>query len=128
MPSHHFSRHYSLAEAEELLPEIRIWFEALCGLRSRMADQIRFLDERIRSGHDVGGKRLEEHIIALSGFYHTLREFSSRDIIIKDYDRGLVDFPHLRDGREVFLCWEKDEPGIGFWHELDSGYSGRKPL
>jgi hypothetical protein len=47
---------------------------------------------------------------------------------IKDFDRGLVDFPHLRDGREVFLCWELDEDDIAFWHDIDGGYAGRERL
>jgi hypothetical protein len=49
-------------------------------------------------------------------------------VVIKDFDRGLVDFPHLREGREVFLCWELDEDDIEFWHDLDTGYSGRERL
>ena len=49
-------------------------------------------------------------------------------VVIKDIDRGLVDFPHLRDGREVFLCWELDEDDIEFWHDTDAGYAGRERL
>jgi hypothetical protein len=55
-----------------------------------------------------------------------LSEFQSREIQIKDVDRGLVDFPAILGGREVFLCWEKDEQDIEYWHDLDSGYSGRE--
>ena len=46
----------------------------------------------------------------------------------KDLGLGLVDFPHLRDGREVNLCWKYGEREIGHWHGLDEGYAGRKPL
>jgi hypothetical protein len=46
----------------------------------------------------------------------------------KDLAIGLVDFPHLMDGREVNLCWRLGETGVGFWHGLDEGFAGRKPL
>lgn len=46
----------------------------------------------------------------------------------KDLGQGLVDFPHLRDGREVNLCWKYGERSIRYWHGLDEGYAGRKPL
>lgn len=46
----------------------------------------------------------------------------------KDLALGLVDFPHRRDGREVNLCWKYGEREIRFWHGMDEGFSGRKPL
>ena len=42
--------------------------------------------------------------------------------MLRDLDRGLVDFPSLRDGREIYLCWEEGEDEIGFWHEPDAGF------
>ena len=48
--------------------------------------------------------------------------------VVKDLAMGLVDFPHLMDGRDVNLCWRFGETGIAFWHGLDEGYSARKPL
>ena len=47
---------------------------------------------------------------------------------VKDLDRGLVDFPALSDGREVLLCWKVGEEEVGYWHELDEGFSGRHEL
>ena len=57
-----------------------------------------------------------------------IRDITSRGIQIKDLDRGLVDFPHVREGREMFLCWEFEDDDIEFWHEIDSGYAGRERL
>ena len=48
--------------------------------------------------------------------------------MLRDLDRGLIDFPAVRDGREVYLCWTDDEDDIGYWHELDAGYGGRQQL
>ena len=48
--------------------------------------------------------------------------------LVKGVQQGLVDFPHMREGREVCLCWQLGEEDIGFWHEVDSGFAGRTPL
>lgn len=50
------------------------------------------------------------------------------DVTLRDIETGLVDFPALVNGRQVCLCWRLGEDGVGFWHELDSGFGGRKPL
>jgi hypothetical protein len=51
------------------------------------------------------------------------------EVVLRDLERGLVDFPALRDGREVYLCWvEREEDTIDFWHDVDAGYAGREPL
>ena len=57
-----------------------------------------------------------------------LAEFQGRQIIIKDLARGLLDFPSIIGGKEVFLCWESDEEDIEFWHDLESGFGGREKL
>ena len=50
-------------------------------------------------------------------------------IVVRDIERGLIDFPAIHEGREVYLCWELDEPPrIAFWHDLEAGYGGRQPL
>jgi hypothetical protein len=48
--------------------------------------------------------------------------------VVRDIDRGLIDFPAIRDGQEVYLCWELGEDRVAWWHELDAGYGGRQPL
>jgi len=47
---------------------------------------------------------------------------------LKDFEVGLVDFPALRDGREMFLCWKLGEDKIEYWHTVTSGYNGRRPI
>ena len=53
---------------------------------------------------------------------------SERGILVKGIEPGLVDFPSLKDGREVYLCWREGEAQIDFWHEVDTGFPGRQPL
>jgi hypothetical protein len=55
-------------------------------------------------------------------------ELEAVDIVLRDVDRGLIDFPSIRDGEEVYLCWLVDEDEIGFWHAPDAGFAGRRPL
>jgi hypothetical protein len=57
-----------------------------------------------------------------------LMELQATEIVLRDLDRGLIDFPALRDGREVYLCWEEGEDEVAFWHDVDAGYGGRQPL
>ncbi len=57
-----------------------------------------------------------------------LEQLAQWNIELKDLQRGLVDFPALRDGRTVFLCWLLGEPEVAFWHETTTGFAGRKPL
>jgi hypothetical protein len=55
-------------------------------------------------------------------------ELQAVDVVLRDADKGLVDFPSIRDGDEVYLCWLADEPRIGWWHEPEAGFGGRQPL
>ncbi len=57
-----------------------------------------------------------------------VRAVSELGILVKDPDTGLVDFPTLREGREVYLCWQLGEPHIAWWHEIETGFAGRQPL
>lgn len=55
-------------------------------------------------------------------------ELGELGVEFKDYERGLLDFPGERDGRAVYLCWQLGEPAVRFWHELDAGFPGRRPV
>jgi hypothetical protein len=123
-----FKTHYTVEQARQLMPDIRKWLAELV----RRRDQVTKLDEQFThmhsAGSDIGGADVNEWIKALCIMRRLLNEFESREIQIKDLERGLIDFPALLGGREVFLCWEKDEEDIEFWHDLDTGYSGRERL
>lgn len=57
-----------------------------------------------------------------------VQEIHGRGIEVRDVRRGLVDFPSMRHGAEVHLCWLRGEPEIGYWHSLDTGFANRQPL
>jgi hypothetical protein len=79
-------------------------------------------------GNDIGGETVNNWIRTLAEMQEILAEFQSRRIFIKDLSRGLLDFPAIIGGREVFLCWELDEENVEFWHDLETGYGGRERL
>ncbi len=60
--------------------------------------------------------------------YLRLRQLNSIDVVVRDLASGLVDFPAVRDGEEVYLCWTTDEPSVAHWHALDAGAAGRQAL
>ena len=57
-----------------------------------------------------------------------LEEIQALGVIVKDLDTGLVDFPSIRDGQEVLLCWHLGEDEVAFWHGYDDGFAGRQPI
>jgi len=123
-----FSKHYTLAEARSMMPQVKEWLERMNQMRHEYADVSRRVDNMMNSQSDVGGNTVNRSLKLLSDIQGVLGEFKKHEIQIKDADRGLVDFPSRRGSREVFLCWEKDEEDIAHWHELDAGYDGREPL
>jgi hypothetical protein len=125
---HRFTKHYTRDEARALLPQLREWLTELNRLRADVDRYDKRLGGLNAAGQDVGGETVNNWIRALAGMQQILAEFQQRQIFIKDVNRGLVDFPAIIGGKEVFLCWESDEDDIEFWHDLETGYGGREKL
>jgi hypothetical protein len=126
--SRRFKKHYKIEEARALLPQIRIWLKDIQEHRARLQKIDSRLGQLLEGGADAGGESVNLQIKLLAGLQRLLREFEDREIQIKDLDRGLIDFPAIISGKEVFFCWELDDEDIEFWHDLDSGYAGRERL
>ena len=122
------ARHYTLEEASELLPRVVALIERMRVARGRLGDR-EARDALSEAGPTNGGGRpgrtVSEGFLELRDSMIELREL---DVVLRDLDRGLLDFPSLRAGREVYLCWQEGEDAIGFWHEPDAGFAGRRPL
>jgi hypothetical protein len=125
---HRFDKHFTRDEARALLPQIRKWLDQLNRLRRELERFDKRLSGLTEQGNDMGGETVNGWIRALADMQEALAEFQRRRIFIKDLERGLVDFPAIMAGKEVFLCWEKDEEDIEFWHDLETGFSGRERL
>ena len=125
---HRFDKHYTRDEARELLPQLRKWLAELSRLREEEQRYEKRLSSLSESGNDIGGETVNNWIRALAAMQQILAEFQHRRILIKDLSRGLIDFPAIMAGKEVFLCWEQDEDDIEYWHDLEAGFGGREKL
>jgi len=123
-----FKTHYTRDDARALLPQVRQWLKHVTDLRAQFGKQDSRVASMLAAGNDIGGEPANKWVKLLCEIKTVLKEFKSREIQIKDLDPGLIDFPAIIGGREVFLCWEQDEEDIEYWHDLDSGYAGRERL
>jgi hypothetical protein len=126
----HHEHHYTLEQASavrgwvsERIDSIRRSQESLVELGDRARTAISALDPQ--TGGSYPGREVAAALVALS---RALNELDAVDVVVRDVERGLVDFPTLRNGEEVYLCWLVDEDEIRFWHAPDAGFAGRQPL
>jgi hypothetical protein len=119
-------RTYSVEEADAYLPELRVVLERVRTNRQvilRAAERIRG-----RVAADGGGTEGTDYWKAREALKADIEALASRDILLRDPETGLVDFPGEREGRRIFLCWRLGEDRVAHWHDLESGFGGRKPL
>lgn len=125
-PQH--ARHYSLEEANAALPRVAELLRTLRSAGERLGDK----EAREALGEAAPGNGGGEPGRAVSEAFLELRdgmaELRDGEIVLRDLGRGLVDFPAMREGEEIYLCWEEGEPEIAFWHEFEAGFAGRRPL
>lgn len=88
-------------------------------------DSLEVRGYEIPGGLEAVEARIEEKVHEIDG---CLRELDTIGCKCKDFRVGLVDFPAILDGRVVYLCWKLGEPEIAHWHEVDGGFSGRRPV
>jgi hypothetical protein len=130
------AHHFTLEEANALLPWLKGKLQEIRQLRQRSMEAQELLQETVRRSHGNGSSGGEEGIRARReevenidrGVRGLLGEVEERNIIVRDPDRGLVDFPSLMGGDEVYLCWVLGEDQVRFWHDEHSGFNGRQPL
>jgi hypothetical protein len=129
-------RFFTADEANDLLATVRAHVERMVECRRALA---RTLAQRSRVSSIVSGNggglhpqavaRLEEEAAsAADGVRRAVEALQELGVAVKDLDRGLVDFPALRDGEEVLLCWQLGEEKVGYWHGVDEGFAGRREL
>jgi hypothetical protein len=129
-------RHFTPEEADGQLAEVRPVAEKLVGHRRAMADaasrRAAFVHRIAGNGGDFDPSEpsaLEQEFSreaeAVAG---CVEQLEGLGVLVKDLDRGLIDFPALHDGEEVLLCWQVGEERVAFWHGVDEGFAGRKPL
>ena len=121
-------RHYTVEQANAALPWVIERIERLRAARDEFADEeTREALGEATPGNGGGepGRAVSEAFLALQA---AATELDAMEVVVRDLERGLVDFPALREGREVYLCWQEGEEQISHWHEIDAGFAGRKDL
>ncbi len=121
-------RHFSVEEANAALSWVAERIELLRSARERLTDEeVReaLSEAAPTNGGGEPGRMVSEAFLDMRG---ALADLQEQQIVLRDLDRGLVDFPAVREGREVYLCWVDGEPELAYWHEVDAGYAGRQRL
>jgi hypothetical protein len=121
-------RHYTLEEANGALGWVQDALTALRTAREGLSDEEAreaLAEAGPQNGGGDPGRVVSEAFLQLRDALARLQE---AEIVLRDLDRGLIDFPALRDDREVYLCWLEGEDEIGYWHDLEAGFAGREPL
>ena len=121
-------RHYTLAEASELLPRVVELVERMRSARDRLGNREAreaLSEAGPTNGGGDPGRIVSEGFVELRDSMAELREL---DVVLRDLDRALLDFPSIRNGQEVYLCWQEGEDAIEYWHEPEAGFAGRQPL
>jgi hypothetical protein len=119
-------RRFSPEEATAALPELRERLPRLRDARHALIAASERITEAV--GIDGGGTEGSDWFRAQSALEAEVRWLAERGILLRDPESGLVDFPHEREGRTVFLCWRLGEDGVAFYHEEHGGFGGRRPL
>jgi hypothetical protein len=123
---------FTVEEANDLLPVIRPKLEEI---KTRYENNHAFRDAvklAATAANDFGGGGLEggtRYVKSLYKIGKLTTELYELGVQLKDYSRGLIDFPSLRNGQTILLCWQLGEDErIAWWHETETGFAGRKPL
>ncbi len=130
-------RRFTLAEAQSLVPQVSALLRQGLALKAEHAAAERAIHSSMERIMVMGGmivdretarearSRLESATTKLRDAVERVQELGC---VVKDLEIGLVDFPTLLRGTEVYLCWKMGEPAIEFWHGTDEGFAGRKPI
>ena len=114
-----------MPEGDLVLALLPAEVDLLAVAQRREVDEAALEEAGPTNGGGAAGRVVSEAFLELQ---RALGELQAMEIVLRDLDRGLVDFPALREGREIYLCWEEGEDEIAFWHDTDTGFAGRQPL
>ena len=122
-------RYFTLPEANEMLDNIRPLVDEIQEIRQVILKNQPEAWPAIEKSAGNGGNRALSNMVKdfekLDMLVHQIQDLG---VLIKDINLGLLDFPALKDGREVYLCWQYGEGVIAFWHEVEAGFAGRQPI
>lgn len=123
-------KHFTIDEANELLPTVRellYRIKMLYGYASQFKQEAKIAASVSQFGGGMPGG--SKYVNSLSEIGKLTMQLDDLGVQLKDYERGLIDFPFKRNGRTALLCWQFDDGDeIRWWHEIEAGFAGRQPL
>jgi hypothetical protein len=121
-------RHFTREEANALLPQLTSVLTQLREAKDELTDTEAHEALSEAAPTNGGGDEGKQVGVAFLEVRRLLEMIEQAGIVLRDIDRGLIDFPAVLEGREVYLCWELGEDEVAFWHDLETGFGGREPL
>jgi len=122
-------RYFTLPEANEALVSIRPWMDEIQTIRSEiLVHQPEIWSVMEKSAGNGGNPTLSRLVKTFDRLDALIHNIQDAGVIIKDINTGLLDFPAIKDEREVYLCWQYGEGEIAFWHEIEDGFAGRQSI
>ena len=121
-------RHFTVEQANASLDSVKPLLQRLRDARDMLTDEqahAALTDAAPTNGGGEAGSQVGEAFLEVRRLLLALQEAG---LVVRDIGRGLIDFPAILEGREVYLCWELGEDEVAWWHELEDGYRGREPL
>jgi hypothetical protein len=122
-------RVFTVAEATSLLPRLRTVLAEI----NQEWEHVRQLNPKIQKARDNApldgfSKSGVEYVESVSHLMSLIQQIKDLGVLLKDAEKGLCDFPYIKGGRLVYLCWQLGEDNIQYWHDVEAGFAGREPL
>ena len=122
-------KYFTVEEANAVIPELIDWVPRLQELYSIMNKSFPDVDKaRSKAEYSGGSIHGSDYLRVALKANEITKNLENKGCVLKGVEMGLVDFPSIRDGREVYLCWKNPEREIRFWHDLNTGFAGRQPI
>ena len=122
-------KYFTLQEANQALESVRPWMDEVQEIRQKiLAHQPEIWSVMEKSAGNGGNPTLSRLVSSFDRLDELIHAIQDTGALIKDINLGLLDFPTLKDGHEVYLCWKYGEYDIQFWHEVEDGFAGRQSI
>jgi len=122
-------RFFTVEEARQLLPSLKELMGQVMVISHRLEEYRDLVQELADSASsNTGGPEGTAYLDIVISLQSCLTQLQETGCVLRSLQDGLIDFPHLKQGREIYLCWKYGEEDIRFWHEVDEGFAGRTPL
>ena len=128
MPEYKHTKHFTVEEANRLLPRLSTLLVRLQDAMKTLEGQREVAIHALQMARGNGKSHSLPEVDGLSLVRDIVGEIESHGCVVKGFEDPLIDFPSVRDGEEVYLCWKLGEPEVGAWHRMDAGFAGRQKL